>query len=272
MQSIGIVVPTPQEVAPLVADLGAEPAPAAGIWPRWRASAGQAETIITVSGPGLVNAAAAAEALIAGDAPDMLLMGGIAGAHHPDARPGDILIPDRVCAPYNGRLSEDGTIDPCFGIRWGGEVTDAWQQHEGMVRHEALASPPDLVARAVAVAQQWIDAHDAVAVAAPDEPERRARVWTGTLASADTWTRDSRTITWMRQRFGSLGEDMESVALAQIATRHGIPFLVVRCLSNNDLIEIHTTERKRMIYPMMAERAALVLGAIVRQLNLIGNR
>src|SRR5215472_36381 len=42
MQRIGIVIPTPQELAPLLADLGAELAPVTDIWPRWRAVVGQA--------------------------------------------------------------------------------------------------------------------------------------------------------------------------------------------------------------------------------------
>jgi nucleoside phosphorylase len=177
-----------------------------------------------------------------------------------------MLIPTQVCAPFNGRLLSGGTLDPCFGIRWGGEVTDAWQPSAALVRQDMLTVPADLARLAVTVAQEWLDAQTALAVTAPDEPERVARVWVGTLASADTWTRDPQTIAWMRQRFGSLGEDMESVALAQIATRHAIPFLIARCLSNNDLIEVHTTARKRLIYPMMAERAALILAALARRL------
>ena len=239
----------------------------ARIWPRWHAQVGQTQVSITTSGPGLVNAAAATETLIATAAPDVLLLCGIAGAHHPDARPGDMLIPTQICAPFNGRLLAGGVIDPCFGIRWGGEVTDAWQPTAAMVRHDALPSPAALVQLAANVAQQWLATQAAMAVAAPEEAERMARVWVGPLASADTWTRDPQTIIWMRHHFGSLGEDMESVAVAQVATRHDIPFLIVRCLSNNDLIEVHTTARKRLIYPMMAERAAHILAALVRQMS-----
>lgn len=261
---IGVVIPTLPELQPLLAALGAEPAPQRGIWPRWQATIAEMNVTLMTSSPGLVNAAAATEALIADVAPDLLLMCGIAGAHQPDALPGDLIIAERVSAPYNGRLMPGGTIDPVFGMRWDGEVTEAFGPPTAR-RFDALESSPDLVRRAAAVATAWLAEHEALAVS-ETPPDRPARLWVGSLASADTWTRDPVTIGWMRERFNSLGEDMESAALAQVATRHEIPFLIVRCLSNNDLIAILATERKRLIYPMMAERAALVLGAIIRDL------
>jgi len=265
-QRIGVVVPTAHELAPLLAALNASAvAPAGGIWPRWQAMLGIITIILTTSGPGLVNAAAATEALIIHDAPDLLALGGIAGAHHPDARPGDLLIPDRICAPFNARLLPGGVLDPIYGIRWDGEVTAAWGASTAM-RTDALTLHPDIVATAVQAATNWIADCQALAIAAAGEAERTARVWVGMLASADTWTRDPGTIAWMRTRFGSLGEDMESVALAQIAARHTIPCCIVRCLSNNDLIETLTEDRQRQIFPLMAERAAGVLAATLRAL------
>ena len=60
---------------------------------------------------------------------------------------------------------------------------------------------------------------------------------------------------------------MESAAVGQVATRHGLPFAVIRCLSNNDLLEVLTLERKRMIYPEMARRSALVTARLLHMLS-----
>jgi len=46
-----------------------------------------------------------------------------------------------------------------------------------------------------------------------------------------------------------------------------LPFAVIRCLSNNDLLEVLTLERKRMIYPEMARRSALVTARLLHLLS-----
>jgi len=46
-----------------------------------------------------------------------------------------------------------------------------------------------------------------------------------------------------------------------------LPFAIIRCLSNNDLLEVLTLERKRMIYPEMARRSALVTARLLHLLS-----
>jgi nucleoside phosphorylase len=54
------------------------------------------------------------------------------------------------------------------------------------------------------------------------------------VASADIWTQFHERIDNLHARHGSLCEDMEAAAIAQVCARHGVPFMTVKDISNNE--------------------------------------
>lgn len=270
MQRIGIVVPTTPELKPLLdlleemagkKDEGIEQ----GIWRIHHVQVKELLISIIHSGPGMVNAAAASEALIQHEQPQALINYGIAGAHIHEALPGDIIIATQVCAPFNGYLQAGGVLHSAFGIRWDDEAAEVYHQRVTQ-RFSHLPCDPLLVSLALQAAQVLVEQDTPAIAAPPDQEVRPARIFSGVIASADTYCRDEHTFAYIRDTFGSLGEDMESAAVGQVAARHSLPFAIIRCLSNNDLLEVLTLERKRVIYPEMARRSALVTARLLQLL------
>ena len=72
------------------------------------------------------------------------------------------------------------------------------------------------------------------------------------------------------ERHGSHCEDMEAAAIAQVCASHGVPFLTVKDVSNNELLKNATTETGRsMLAAIGAEvgrRAGALTLAILRDL------
>ncbi|MDQ2905433.1 MAG: 5'-methylthioadenosine/S-adenosylhomocysteine nucleosidase [Chloroflexota bacterium] len=267
---IGIVVPTRMEQGPLVSLLEEITGQAServvhGIWHIQRTYLNGVRISITHSSIGMVNAGAATEALIIYEQPEALINYGIAGSHTHEGLPGDVIVATEVCAPFSGYLQTGGVLDSAFGIRWDDDVTGAHTLVDGK-RFWSLPCDPDLVACALQAAQVLSEQHALTIVPPPGQEMRPVRILSGVVASADTYCRDESTFASIRARFGSLCEDMESAAVGQVASRHGLPFAIVRCLSNNDLLEVLSGERKGLLYLEMAHRAALVTAQLLRML------
>jgi nucleoside phosphorylase len=97
--------------------------------------------------------------------------------------------------------------------------------------------------------------------------KRRPKATLGTLGSQDGWTKSNAELTFLATTFGVETEDMESAYVAQIAAKHGIPFLALRVISNNEYI---ATLAKAEILPavgLAAEQAAMVICALAEDLG-----
>lgn len=178
------------------------------------------------AGMGMVNAAAGTERLIADHSPRMVLNFGCAGAHRREIMPGDVIIGDRVVHHSAMRVLRDGSERYVgFGYEVAGEkMNDA-----------ELASDATLVA----AAKQLAVGHRAEAWPGdlfwPSDHERRSPSFhVGPVASADIWTQAIERLDVLHARHGSLCEDMEAAAIAQVAALHGVPFLTVKDISNNE--------------------------------------
>ena len=267
---IGIVVPTVMEQFPLMEILEQMTGNVAkveerSIWQLHHIQLANLQITIIHSGPGMVNAGAATEALIIHEQPQAIINYGIAGSHIAGALPGDIIIASKVCAPFNGYLQTGGVLNSAFGIRWDDAFGESPKRSTR--RYPFLECDTALVGIALQAAQVLIEQQTPVIVAPPNQAVRPARIYNGVISSADTYCRDEATFAYMRNTFDSLGEDMESAAVGQIAARHGLPFAIIRCLSNNDMLEVLTEERKLMIYPEMARRCVLVIAMFLQLLS-----
>lgn len=230
----------------------AEEAPLAR-WRRTRGMLAGVEVHLIVSGIGLVNAAATTSALCLLDPPDVIVNYGCSGAHRDDLGPGDVIIGDRVVHFSAEIVRPDGRRDYMgFDFVAGGE----------RVQVDAIPTAPDLVALAQRAASD---------VSLPPWPgyDEPPRIHTGTVASADIWTQHGETIQTLHGRHGSLCEEMEAAAIAQVAAIYGMPFLPVKDVSNNELLKATggATERG---WPSLGEqehevgrRAAVLVEAII---------
>lgn len=226
---------------------------------RWRRTRGRiADTPVdlVVSGIGLINAAAATSALCALERPQALLSYGCSGAHRDYLGPGDVILGERI-VHGSAQLVLPSGERKYMGFDF--HVEDVRTQTE------AIVADPRLLALARAAAER---------IVLPPWPGNDAppRVLTGTVASADVWTQHGASIRTLHDLHGSLCEEMEAAAVAQVAAIHGIPFLAVKDISNNELRETSVPSPGdwpflQHVQDQLGLRAALVVEAVIAKLG-----
>jgi adenosylhomocysteine nucleosidase len=222
-------------------------------WRRTRGRLGGTTVDLVIAGVGLINAAAVTSALCATEPPPALLNYGCAGAHREDIAPGDVVIAAKVvhCSAQivlpDGQRYYKGFHYSVNNVR---------------VRTEHIPADPELLGLAQRVAP---------ATALPVWPglSQVPRVHTGTIASADVWTQHGESIRTLHALHGSLCEEMEAAAIAQVAAIYGVPFLAVKDISNNELLTA-TAPRAGLgwptldaVRPELGRRAARVIAAMI---------
>jgi adenosylhomocysteine nucleosidase len=197
-----------------------------GIWrERWATVAGM-PVVATLSGIGMVAAAAATERLINSHHPRAILNFGCAGAHRRDILPGDVVIGERVVHHSAVHILTTGEeYYSGFGYEVGGEK----------VKASDLAADPALLAAARAALAGFVPEPWPRDLAWPTGvPYRPPVVHAGVVASADVWTQALARLDLLHSRHQSLCEDMEAAAIAQVCAIHGVPFLTIKDISNNE--------------------------------------
>ena len=167
-------------------------------------------------GIGKVAAAAGTQALIDGHAPGALIFTGSAGGLSSALRVGDVAIADRVAVHDVGAYRLKGFVPIGF------MVLDEKGTH-GYARN--LCASPDLVALAARVASDltW-----------ERSPEGHTpQVHIGTVVTGDQLIVSAEKKRWLAETFAAVVVEMEGAAFAQVATAHGIPWLVIRAVSDH---------------------------------------
>jgi nucleoside phosphorylase len=103
----------------------------------------------------------------------------------------------------------------------------------------------------------------------PLHPEDGAvRVHIGPVASADMWLQDPSWLDKVHERTGSLCEDMEAAAIGQVAALHGVPFLTIKDISNNEFHAATPFEGTESALPLaeLGRRAATLTAATIDRL------
>jgi len=222
-------------------------------WRRTRGRLGDVTVDLVVSAIGMVNAAAATATLCALDPPSALFNYGCSGAHREDLDAGDVIIADQVVHFSAQIVLPDGQRQYMGFDYWRGETR---------VQTETIAADPALLDLAQRMAERAL---------LPNWPGvgQMPRVVTGVVASADVWTQHGESIRTLHDLHGSLCEEMEAAAIAQVAAIHGIPFLAVKDISNNELQKATLAEEGRR-WPSLEDhaeqlglRAALVVEATI---------
>lgn len=217
---------------------------------RIRGRVGCASVEVITMGIGMVNAAAAIAALAAEassrrNTVTAVISFGCSGAHALGLEIGDVVVASETTPIGAYKLKSDGSK------RYSGFKT-------------TMEAPVKL--------KLWTDdrIRDALSTAALNE--MKGRLWTGCIGSADTWTQAAASLVEMHGSLGTLCEDMEAAAVAQVCDKVGFPFGCVRDISNNELRKITNKEMGEIssldVGTMGARSAAVAIAAI----NLLRNR
>ena len=261
---IAVIVAIEEELRHLRDVLHADRAEARGGRLVWIADVGGRRVVLALCGVGMVSAAAVAESVVGQYDPAAVLNFGCAGAHRIDLLPGDMVLGERLVAYDNIHEGPNGAE------RYVGMFAFDGGERQ---RLDYLTSDPDLLARALRVATEWEGRHEPwpLEMGWPAEVAHRSpRVIAGTVASADRWNRSPARIRLLVERHGSHCEDMEAAAIAQVCASHGVPFLSVKDISNNELLKNATTESGHSMLaalrPELGRRAAALTLAILQDL------
>lgn len=223
-----------------------------GVWTTRR----NADVVCITCGIGMVAAAAATERAIATFAPEIVLNFGCAGAHSSELWPGDVVIGDRVVHHGRMRFAPDGSIIPLtIGFQVPGEterITDLHTDPALRTLAEGIAAETEL--------SPWpVDGR------LVGQTDRTPLVRTGTVSSGDIWLQSHSHIGAANALTGSLCEDMEAAAIAQICALHRVPFLTVKDISNSELQAETTFEgSSSVLHPEeLGMRAAAIIAGVI---------
>jgi adenosylhomocysteine nucleosidase len=202
---IGILCAMEEEQALLVAALGDPPAlPGAGLEAR-RGQLDGREVVVAAAGVGKVRAATTATLLLERFGCRALVLTGVAGGLTADLAIGDLVIAERVIDIDYGRLTDTGrrvyqpgTL-PLPGVR----------------PDPGYLLPADVTER--------IRARLAAT---------RLRATLGTVLTGDAFLASARLRDGLEARWSALAIEMEGSAVCGVAERFGVPWLVVRALSD----------------------------------------
>ena len=187
------------------------------------------EVLITVSGIGKVNAAMTSIYLLMAGATRVVFTG-VAGGIHPELQVGDIVV-SSDCVQHDVDVT-------ALGYRLGeipGEVL-SWPADEGL---QALALE---TARKV----------------------QGVNVTGGRVVSGDVFVASPDKVAWLWQTFGAACAEMEGAAVAQVCARHGVPYVVVRSVS--DTADGGANVDYKEFMPIVARHSAQVVRGMTRHM------
>lgn len=157
------------------------------------------EVILLRSGIGKVNAAMSTSILLHQFKPDVVINTGSAGGFNPELKVGDVVISSEV-----RHHDVDVTI---FGYEYG----------------QVPQMPPAFLAdeRLITIAEECAKEIEEI------------QVVKGLVATGDSFMHDPERVEFVRGKFPELqASEMEAAAIAQVAYQFGVPFVIIRSLSD----------------------------------------
>jgi 5'-methylthioadenosine/S-adenosylhomocysteine nucleosidase len=185
-----------------------------GRWLRGRWQQSELELMVAEVPVGKVGAALGTQGLIQHARPWLIVNCGSAGALAPGLQVGDLVLGNRVVAHDQGIYLETGS-------RPGQQGMDGYVHLGSPVpggRRRGFEPDPELLARAETAASR---------------ADLSGKRLTGPIVSGDQLVFQDGRKRWLRQAFGALAVENEGAAVAQVAHCYGIPWLVVRGISDS---------------------------------------
>ncbi|WP_205092509.1 5'-methylthioadenosine/S-adenosylhomocysteine nucleosidase [Thalassobacillus pellis] len=177
--------------------------------------------IVSQTGKGMENTAAATAVAIEKYDPIAIINQGTSGGHDPDLHVFDIVI--------GKRSTNIGSLKTPHKKDGEGIHPKEWIPMDLMASEGSAGEDPDAEnIRYYKGDEQLLKAANAV-----KDTHEKGKVVEGTIGSADVWNNEVDRIQWFHEKYGTSVEEMETAAGAQIAKAYDVPFLGIRILSNN---------------------------------------
>ncbi|MBS3967020.1 MAG: 5'-methylthioadenosine/adenosylhomocysteine nucleosidase [Truepera sp.] len=225
----GIIGAMPEELAALLKPLSQSTRSQEGAFTLTRGQLDGHPVLVAQCGIGKVNAAALTTLLILKGA-KRLIFTGVAGAVDSGLAVGDLVI------------SRDAVQHDLDVTALGYEL--------GQVPGEALYWPADPYLQTLALeAGQSLPGVKAVL---------------GRIASGDQFVASTERVRWLRESLQATCVEMEGAAMAQVCAKWGVPFVIIRSIS--DTADHSASLDFREFTPLAAERAVQVVRQILRRL------
>jgi adenosylhomocysteine nucleosidase len=177
------------------------------------------EVAVVFSRWGKVAAAATAAQLIVGFGATQIVFSGVAGAVRSDLKIGDIVVGTEL-------LQHDMDATPIFA-----------RYEVPLLGQTEFATAVHLRVELTAAAQAFVREDFAAQVAGPMREQfgiRTPRVIQGAIASGDRFFSGSAQVAELRRRLPEIAcVDMEGAAVAQVCAEYGVPFGIVRTISDS---------------------------------------
>ncbi len=86
----------------------------------------------------------------------------------------------------------------------------------------------------------------------------KGKVIYGRIGSGDVWNNEADRIMYLNQKYNTLCEEMEGIAIYQIANQYNIPVIGIRVISNNEVLneeyDVSTGEKVQYFVQKLVER------------------
>jgi adenosylhomocysteine nucleosidase len=174
-----------------------------------------ASVVAARTGAGKVNAAFAATLLIDHFSPSAVVFTGTAGAVDPELNPGDVIIATAVGYHDVGDLTPNGFIrSATYGAQSG--------------RRDPILFPtdPGLLAAARRAA-------NTIKLEAPADALPENRIREGVIVTGDAFVGNPSSRDELRNQLKADAVEMEGAAVAQVCARFGVPFIVIRSITDH---------------------------------------
>ncbi len=257
---VGLVVAMEAELRHLLERTGVARTEDDGVWLDCHLTVAGVPVVALCCGMGMVNAAAGAEHLLAAHRPRAVLNFGCSGAHTRDILPGDVVIGEATVHHAAVHILASG--DELF-------VGSSYDVGGERMAASELPADPALLALAREASAGWAPEPWPRELGWPPAvPYRNPAVHAGVVASADVWTQAHARLDLLHARHRSLCEDMEAAAIAQVCARHGVPFLSIKDISNNEFHAASDLEGGFTDFPTaeVGKRAAALTLSVIERL------
>lgn len=192
------------------------------------------EAVLVEGGVGKANAAITATLLLDHFDVDLLLFSGVGGGMQEQLQIGDVVVSSRTVQGDYVKIS-DGKARSAPIKRL---------DHDGRHRSRFLSAPEDLVQAALLAGGR-----SELRKVFPTHP-RKPKVWVGTICTQDAFVSEARHQEWLRKKFDGAISEMEGAAAAQAARAMGVPWLILRGVSD------HTNSHSSLLYPLSRGKSA----------------
>jgi adenosylhomocysteine nucleosidase len=217
--TVGIICAIPEELAHLSAIMDDAVAIDVGHRRFLRGVLDGRSVVLAEAGMGKVNAAVVTTSLLDRFDSRAVVLSGVAGGLDPGLHIGDVVIAERVLQHDAGRIENER-----LGVYQAG--------------HVSFINPTDAIGYRVNQALLGRVRHELDGLTLPSLPrsaggsERPPHVTYGTVLTGDQYVHCEVTRQRLHREFGGQAIEMEGGAVAQVAESFGVPWLVIRALSD----------------------------------------